>query len=155
MASNPKGNGYWLVSKWGRVFAYGRATSYGGLSDSRPSSPIVSIVPSAAGLGYALVSASGHVFSFGDAVRVDDGADASSDVVGAAPAPMGYWLATSSGRVLGAGGAHSLGGVAGKTSQTIVSITAMPGGAGYWLASSTGRVWAFGAAQQLGYPGAR
>jgi hypothetical protein len=155
MASTSKGNGYWLVSKWGRVFAYGRATSFGDLSDSRPSSPIVSIVPSASGLGYALVSALGRVYGFGDATPIEGAADVSTDVVAAAPAPTGYWLVTSSGRVVAVGGAHSLGGVAGKTAQKIVSITAMPGGAGYWLASSTGRVWAFGAARLLGYPGAR
>jgi len=67
-----------------------------------------------------------------------------------APLPQGYWLATRSGAVFGAGAAKSLGGVRAAPSDPVVGIAAAPGGKGYWLATADGAVTAFGSARYFG-----
>jgi hypothetical protein len=61
------GTGYWLVTSTGRVYAYGGAGYYGGMSGRYLSKPIVGITSTSNGKGYWLVAADGGVFAFGDA----------------------------------------------------------------------------------------
>ena len=69
IASRPDGEGYWLVTASGHVFAFGAAHNYGsvkGRSDGR----VVSITSTPSGRGYVIVTAKGHIYSFGNAPRV-------------------------------------------------------------------------------------
>jgi hypothetical protein len=62
MTSTPDGEGYWLASTAGQVYAFGDAKSYGGTIG-----PIVAIVPTPTGTGYWLVSQNGRVADGGSA----------------------------------------------------------------------------------------
>ncbi len=90
-AQVPQGNGYWLVSKEGAVYAYGGATYYGGADGLTLAAPIVGIVATPDGKGYWLIGADGGVFSYGDARfygnPASGGDQLNSAVVGAAAVP--------------------------------------------------------------------
>ena len=66
------------------------------------------------------------------------------------PAGNGYWLLTSTGRVVGVGGAHSLGSV-GPVAHAgrLVGIASDSAGTGYWVADATGKVFGFGSAHAI------
>jgi hypothetical protein len=61
----------------------------------------------------------------------------------------GYWLATASGRVFGAGSARALG-PAPTGTGAVVGISASPRGPGYLLVTSGGGVYAYGRARYRG-----
>jgi hypothetical protein len=63
----PNGQGYWIVSSDGGVFAYG-VPFFGSLGSVKLSAPIVGASCTPTGKGYYLVGADGGVFCFGDAV---------------------------------------------------------------------------------------
>lgn len=88
-ASNPGGQGYWLVSASGQVYAFGGAVNYGGMSPKTLDGPIVGIVASPDGAGYWLVAQDGGVFGFGDAHFFGSlgKPGSSSPIVGAAGLP--------------------------------------------------------------------
>lgn len=58
------GQDVWLVTRAGRVFAYGDARDYG---DAHASTPVVGAAATPDGGGYWLVANDGGVFTFGDA----------------------------------------------------------------------------------------
>ena len=67
------------------------------------------------------------------------------------PVANGYWLATASGFVYGAGGAQSLGNMTvDATTGNVVGIAHTPDGRGYWLVTSKGAVAGFGDAKTFG-----
>jgi hypothetical protein len=156
MAPLPKGGGYWLVSRMGRVFAFGRAPSLGGLNDAHPSAPIVSMDVTPSGLGYRLFASDGSTYPFGDALAVASDPVSTDVVGGVARGTDGYWEVTPDGRVIAGGTAPFYGGLADKDlASPIVGIDATADGGGYWLVNAVGRVWAFGDASNTGYPGSR
>lgn len=157
MASTDDGGGYWIALRDGAVYSFGNARSYGDLRGSRwrggpasPGAPIVGIAPSRDGKGYYLLGGDGAVYAFGDAAYHGSVRESAYTgvVVGITSdtATGGYWVATSSGRVL-AFDAPKLGGAAGP--GTTVGIAAAAGGRGYWLVSSRGHVVGVGAAAKL------
>jgi hypothetical protein len=87
----PQGNGYWLVTADGAVYAFGGATYYGGANGLKLVAPIVGIVATPDGKGYWLIGADGGVFTYGDArffgTPSTVGANLNSAVVGAASVP--------------------------------------------------------------------
>lgn len=141
-AAAADGQGYWLVTSKGHVFAYGSAQSFGNAAGK----DIVGIAASPDGLGYWLVAKDGHVYGFGSAATFGN---ASTTTVGIAGTPdgAGYWLVSSTGQVTNYGSAIKLGS---KVGQPIVGIAAAPDGLGYWLVSHTGKVFGFGTAKVHG-----
>ena len=59
------GNGYWLVTNLGPVYAFGDAADYG--EPPTQSGPAVDAVATPDGHGYWVLYANGAVFGFGDA----------------------------------------------------------------------------------------
>jgi hypothetical protein len=74
--------------------------------------------------------------------------------VAAAAAPVGLWLADADGRVVGVGGATSLGDLERVSlNAPIVGMAATRSRAGYWLVASDGGVFSFGDARFFGSTG--
>jgi len=148
-ATTPDGNGIWLVTNFGRVYAEGTATNYGdmrsnyGICDisgiavlpytSVPTSgqkcstrglnaPIVGITSTPNGNGYWLVGADGGVFNFGSAK---------------------FLGSTYSYGITGLSGSHPL-------SAPVTGMLSTPNGNGYWLVGADGGVFNFGSAPFLG-----
>ncbi len=154
------GQGLWLVTRAGRVFAFGDAHGYGG---AHPSTPVVGAAATPSGDGYWLATSGGGVYSFGDAGHFGSlgGRHLTSPVVGMAATGdgKGYWLATAAGAVYAFGDAVGHGVNAGtilvaplKSNVTgpAVGIVADPGTGGFWLATARGTVLAYGGAPTYG-----
>ncbi len=153
VAANPGGDGYWLATSAGRVYAVGAARPLGSVPPGKLRGRIVGIAAYPLGSGYWLASSTGEVYAFGAArdlgsvpERVIRGA-----VVGIAAGPGGdgYWLATSSGRVFRLGAAPILRPAKGRPAGSVVAIAADPSGPGYWLVTTFGGVYGFGTARAL------
>jgi hypothetical protein len=67
IAPNGAGTGYWLVAADGTVAARGTAQSFGDMSATPLSRPIVGLAVHPSGNGYWLVGSDGGIFSFGTA----------------------------------------------------------------------------------------
>jgi hypothetical protein len=109
------GNGYWLVTAGGSVYAFGDASYLGG--PPHRSVPVTSAVRTPDGNGYWVLSADGKVFGFGDAANHGDpagtlGGDTASAVFATADGG-GYWVATAAGAVGNFGDAPAYGGMTG------------------------------------------
>jgi hypothetical protein len=123
MAATPDGNGYWLVTATGRVFAYGDAAK---LPSPRRARPVKGIV-AAPGGGWWLYTAYGSVFRSAGAAWYGSprsGGFRGSSIAGMAATPdgQGYWLIGHAGRVFAYGDAvvgsarryaHSIAGIVG------------------------------------------
>jgi len=101
-ATDPSGEGYWLVGQDGGVFAFGAAGFFGsvpGLGISVRN--IVGIVATPTGRGYWLIGSDGGVFSFGDAAFHGSlgGVSLTAPIVGASTAGGGYRLVASDGGI--------------------------------------------------------
>lgn len=150
IAPAPSGQGYWLVTRAGRVFHYGDAGFFGPKANRTAVGDVVGIAATRSGRGYWVATASGRVFHFGDAQSFSG--PALTHVVGIAadPATHGYWLVTSAGRVAGYG-APSFGPRDGRAvGAPIGGIAPTPDGGGYWLVTQGGRVDTFGDAHPYG-----
>jgi len=158
----PNGQGYWLVSADGGVYAFGNAKFYGSIEPTHVphvAGPVVGIAAARDGAGYWLVSSTGDVYSFGDArffgpsasLRPRTGA---GPIVGIVPAPGGggYWLVSSDGGVFCFGDASYRGSATGS-GRVIIGMAPTPDGKGYWLAAQHGAVIAFGDAPARGPAG--
>lgn len=146
---------YLLVDSAGVVHAHGSARSYGDLSRSHLSAPIVAATWTSSG-GYFLVSSAGTVYSFHTTNFGSLTQTPPSPIVGIAmdASGKGYWLVDRGGRVFAFGDAPRLGDLVDvHLSAPIVSIADDPtevGGNGYLLAAADGGVFAFGGAKYLG-----
>jgi len=143
MASFPGGGGYWLLSKDGQVYSFGRASNYGGPSGAPV--PMVAIAADPRG-GYWVAAANGEVWGFGGAPELGSAVDPGGAIVGMASYPngTGYWLVTSDGQVFAFGSAPELGSLPPGSTSNVIGMAVPPSGLGYWLATSTGQVYAFG-----------
>ncbi len=153
MAAMAGGKGYWLVTVYGRVFAFGGAQSYGPQDGVPGGTSIVGMASAPSADGYWLVSSTGNVFSFGKATFHGSGVGWKVPIVGMAATPSGggYWLAASNGGVLPFGNAQFHGSAASMhLGSAVVGIGAAPNGKGYWLVTAKGRVIAFGGAANFG-----
>ena len=110
------GNGYWLVTKTGNVYAFGDAPNYGGPGPQ--SVPVTSAVRTPNGSGYWILFANGAIAGYGDAGGFGEAAGAFG---GLNPASAifttsdggGYWIASATGTVDPFGDAPNDGGVSG------------------------------------------
>ena len=149
------GEGYWLVSADGGVYADGGAPFLGSAVPLRPAKPIVGIASSSDGKGYWLVAADGGVFAFGSAKYYGSAADRrlASPIVGIAATPSGhgYLLVSADGGVFTYGDSQFVGSASPlHLNQPVVAIGVTPDGGGYWLAARDGGVFSFGTARYLG-----
>ncbi len=144
--SSAAGQGLWLVTRAGRVLAYGDARAYG---DAHARTAVVGAAATPDGKGYWLVSAGGGVYRFGDAGAFGSlgGRHLDSAVVGMAATAdgKGYWLASADGTV------YDFGDATGATpgpgpDGPVVGIVADPGTGGFWLARGDGAVVGYGGA---------
>lgn len=146
------GNGYWLVSASGQVYAYGDAPYLGGGAAGR-AGDVVALAATPSRQGYVLLSASGQIYAYGDAsYRGGSPAGAAGEFVDVemSPTGRGYWLLTSAGQVYAYGDAAYHGGSPGGFSRAIVAMSPTADGQGYVLVSKSGQVYAYGAAQHRG-----
>jgi len=111
------GNGYWLVTGTGHVYAFGdAATTYG--APGPQSMPVPSAVPTVDGGGYWILFANGVVDAYGDAPNLG-GPTSSLDTVNPATTIFptsdggGYWVASANGSVFTYGDAPYFGGASG------------------------------------------
>ena len=101
MASLPNGPGYWLVTRTGTVFAFGRAPTHPIL---RPAHPVIGIV-AAPNHGYWLYTAQGNVYNSVGAPFYGSPHGSGVAAMLATPDGKGYWLITHGGTVSGFGDA--------------------------------------------------
>jgi hypothetical protein len=150
IATRPDGRGYWLVSRRGRVFSFGKAAYFGGASRQMTGDRAVDIAATPTGLGYWIFTASGRVMSFGDAVHHGDDPSLGNVTAGAGYGGDGYWLATTSGQVVPFGSAPNLGELEREPAAPVVDLLTTPTDLGYWLLGQKGRVDPFGDAADYG-----
>ncbi len=149
IAARPQGDGYWVTTRAGRVFAFGAASGHGDLSSTTLAAPIAGMMATPSGRGYWLIASDGGVFAFGDAgfFGSTGGTPLNAPIVAGAATPSGrgYWLAASDGGVFAFGDAGFFGSMGGqRLNQPVVAFGATDSGHGYWLAASDGGVFAFG-----------
>ena len=65
IAATPSGNGYWLISATGTVYAFGSAQKFGTVRGT--SSPVSAIAGTPTGGGYWITTQNGAVYAFGNA----------------------------------------------------------------------------------------
>ena len=147
MTSTPTGNGYWMVTDSGKVFAFGDARRRGSVDST---ARIVDIEASASGRGYWLLTAGGRVHAMGNVGHLGGALDLPTAAVDieATPTGMGYWIVGRNGDVRAFGDALKLGDA--EKVDNIVGMAATPTGLGYWLVTGSGRVMAFGDARHAG-----
>jgi CHAP domain-containing protein len=143
------GQGYWLSSADGGVFAFGDAPFEGSLGSLPLQGPIVAMAATPDNKGYWLAALDGGVFALGDAPFYGSmgGTKLNQPIVGMAATPdgKGYWLVASDGGIFAFGDAHFYGSTGGITlNEPIVGMAATPDGKGYWLVASDGGIFAYG-----------
>lgn len=157
MARTTGGGGYWLVSREGRVFAFGDAELFGSLT-GEPASPVIGIAATPAGDGYWLATADGSIFTFGAAPFLGSLGNVrlSQPIVGIAarPSGAGYWLVAEDGGIFSFGESRFFGSTGAiRLNQPIAGMAATPDGGGYWLVARDGGIFSFGTAQFKGSTG--
>ncbi len=153
------GEGYWLASSDGQVFAYGDAPFYGSVGTTALNKPVVAMASTPDGGGYWLVASDGGIFNYGDAPFYGStgGITLNKPVVAVAATPdgAGYWLVASDGGIFAYGDAPFYGSTGGMTlNKPVVAMAATPDGKGYWLVASDGGIFAYGDAPFYGSTGA-
>jgi hypothetical protein len=154
-AGTATGQGVWVATTDGRIYAFGDATSFGSLAGHRLNKPIVGMTPTTTGKGYWLVASDGGIFSFGDAAfHGSTGAmRLNQPIVGMAATPTGagYWLVASDGGIFSFGDARFFGSTGNiRLAQPILGMAVAPDGGGYWMVARDGGVFTFGSAKFLG-----
>jgi hypothetical protein len=130
------GHGYWLVAADGGIFTFGDARFLGSTGSLRLNRPVIGGIATKSGRGYALVASDGGVFTFGDAKFFGSGANSGQSFVGLVPVKSnGYWLLSSSGRLVAFGSAHP---ARFSAQGQAVAVAALPGGNGGWVAGIAG-----------------
>ena len=147
--------GYWVVSSFGQVRAYGDATTY---PISEPiSGTVVAMASTSDSLGYWICTSTGGVYSVGDAVDygspLQSGITLHAPIVAMVPTSngKGYWLLGSDGGVFAYGDAGFYGSLAGMAlNAPAVGMFATANNQGYVIAGADGGAFAFGNARFLG-----
>lgn len=160
MSATPTGGGYWIITSFGKIFAYGDAADAGDASAESLSSPIVGMAPTPSGTGYWLVGSGGGIFAFGDAAFHGSmgGKTLDRPIAGMAPTPTGngYWLVSSGGGIFAFGDAGYYGSMGGRSlNAPAVGMAPTPTGGGYWLVAGDGGIFAFGDAPFHGSMGGK
>jgi hypothetical protein len=157
MAPSATGNGYAVLTIFGRLFAYGDFPADGDASELQLDAPMVAVAPSPGG-GYYMLGADGGIFGFRGAPYFGSmgGQHLNSPVVGMAATRTGdgYWLVAADGGIFAYGDALFFGSMGGRhLDSPIVGMAATRTGNGYWLVASDGGIFAYGDAQFYGSMG--
>ena len=158
MAELPDHEGYYLASRFGGVYSYGRATFKGSIARLHLRTPVVAIALTPNGTGYYLVTRRGNVFTFGSARFYGSLAarrTAPIAAFGVAPGGAGYWLVTTAGNVFHFGDAGFYGSPVRRRIAPVTAFAPTPNGRGYWLVSRNGAVYPYGDARNFGSLGGR
>jgi hypothetical protein len=111
------GNGYWLVTTTGSVYAFGDAVNYG--APGLQTVPVTAAVRTPDGHGYWILFANGAVSAFGDAANLGGpvgavgGFDPATAIFATADGG-GYWVAAAAGAIYNFGDAPNDGSMAGQ-----------------------------------------
>ena len=157
MAATDDGLGYWLVTSFGKLFAFGDGASDGDLTGDTLAAPLVAMAGRAGG-GYYMVGDDGGVFAFGGAGFYGSmgGIPLNAPVVGMATTATGrgYWLVAADGGIFAFGDAGFYGSMGGiPLNAPVVGMAATATGRGYWLVAADGGIFAFGDAGFYGSMG--
>jgi hypothetical protein len=152
IASTPGGQGYWLLTPTGGVYAFGQARHHGSLARSGIGAGGVKIRSTPSGAGYWILGGDGRVYAFGDAAKLRSAAAGAVDFW-PTPSGGGHWTLTADGRVGASGDAAHFGDIPNlgvRWTKPAVAITGMPSGRGYAIASADGGMFNFGSSPFLG-----
>ncbi len=152
----PDGQGYWLLTAGGQVYAFGAARSYASRVPGRPSAPAVGMAATADGRGYWVVDADGTVWSFGATLSPGRGCrrpPAPSWGSPPMPPPVGTGWSTPMAPFTPLTPRSSVPSRPPRPRPPSPGIQAGPGGAGYRLVDGGGALFCFGTATQLGSAG--
>ena len=149
MAPTSDGNGYGILTSFGKLFAYGDFPNDGDESSAVLARPMVGIAAHPVG-GYYFVAADGGIFAFGDAPFFGSmGAHPlNQPIVGmaATPSGKGYWLVAADGGIFAFGDAPFHGSMGGRPlAKPIVGMAPYSPQSGYWLVAQDGGIFSFGA----------
>jgi hypothetical protein len=151
------GNGYWVVTRDGHVYAKGGARAMGNFGTSQATGQTVGIASTPSADGYWVVTSHGAVKAFGDARFYGDLLGLglhTKDIVGIAPTEngKGYYLVGADGGFFTFGDAKFYGSLPGIHIHVhdIVGMVATNSGRGYTLVGADGGVFTFGVARFYG-----
>jgi subtilisin family serine protease len=155
-----QGNGYWVVSARGNVWAYGGARWYGDVATKSISAPIIASARTPTGKGYWLAGMDGAVYSFGDARYYGslNHKRLTKPIVGMAAMPdgKGYILLGQDGGIFNFGSSRYYGSTGNKRlNSPVLDLAITKDGKGYWFAAGDGGVFTFGNAHFYGSTGNR
>jgi hypothetical protein len=147
IARSPSGNGYWICSSDGYVFAFGDAAYYGSMGGQPLNRPIVGMAARPQGDGYWLVASDGGIFTFGNAPFRGSmgGQPLNQPMVGMACTANGdgYWTVAKDGGIFSFN-APFQGSLGGQGINNILGMLSTSAN-GYWLFASDGGVFSFAA----------
>ncbi len=167
IVSTPSGNGYWQVSRYGHIFAYGDAAAYSGSIDASikktntgaygiipglPANGIVAAARTVSGKGLILLAANGATYAFGDApyhgnAPVNYAAGKRTTAI-ATDNKNGYIVAANDGAIYGLGGQYRGGAnTIGALQGSVISVAMTPDSGGYWELGQDGGVFTYGNAK--------
>jgi uncharacterized protein (DUF1501 family) len=143
----PNIDGYWLVSRAGAVYAFGKAPFKGAVTS--PTAPIVGIAATPSKQGYWICDSNGSVYAFGNAGFFGslNGVPLSAPIVGisATSSGQGYWLLGRDGGVFSFGDAIFYGSTGNlRLNQPVVGMASAPGSPGYWFVARDGGIFSYG-----------
>jgi hypothetical protein len=148
MASTPGRLGYWMVTRYATVYAFGNAKPHPRIRVAHPVKGIVRAPNS----GYWLYTTGGNVYaSQGTAYYGSLASRHLTNITGMAAMPdgRGYWLATRSGYVMNFGAARAHPQI--RPAHPILGIVAGPD-LGYWLYDADGDVYPAAGTPSYGSP---
>jgi hypothetical protein len=143
------GQGYWMLGRDGKVYAFGDASVHGA---AQPAGRAADLEPTPSGQGYWIVTEAGAVDVHGDAPflgSIGAGVLRPSETVTAISRTTsgrgGYWLFTSLGRVFAFGDARFFGDMSSfKLNGPVLDAIPTPSGNGYYMVGSDGGIFTFG-----------
>src|SRR5437870_918548 len=132
------GDSGWVVTRSGRVQAFGSSPSLGSAIGA---GPVTGIVASATGQGYFVFTAAGAVYAFGDAVWKGDmhATHLNRPVTGMMPYGSGYLLVGNDGGIFNFSERPFTGSLGSHPSPVpVLGIIPTPGAQGYWMFDTAG-----------------
>ena len=98
VAATPSGQGYWVLTSTGGVYAFGTAKHHGSLSRSGVTAGGLKLRSTPSGSGYWILARDGRIHPFGDAKKLNFPGSGAVDFW-PTPSGAGYWVLLADGRV--------------------------------------------------------